>query len=122
MTSTTRPVADKDTVVEPGVGKGVPSLVNAQGPLSLSISSPEAVSVSANFPLTCASKIHLSLFGEVITCDLKTLGSDPAVIIQLLKTTQSERANYMIVGASYRRSGLPKNAKAIIEAMIQGTS
>jgi hypothetical protein len=53
---------------------------------------------------------------------MKTLDPDPAVIIQLLKTTQSERANYMIIGASYRRSGLPKSAKAIIETMIKGIS
>jgi hypothetical protein len=87
----------------------------------ITISSPEAAPLTAKFPLSCDSKIRLFLFGEVITCDLKTLDPDPKVIIQLLKTTQSERANYMIVGATYRRSGFPQSAKAIMETMIQGT-
>lgn len=91
-------------------------------PLSLSVRSSDAQPFSPEFPLTCDSKIYLSLFGEVIACDLKTLGPDPTLIIQLLKTTQSERANYMIVGASYRRSGFPQSAKAIMETMIEGTS
>lgn len=109
--------ADQGVVLEPGVVNGVSSPV-VPGTLSLSMAAP----LSAKFPLTCDSNIYLSLFGEVITCDLKTLGSDPSLIIRLLKTTQSERGNYMIVGASYRRSGFPQSAKAIMETMIQGTS
>lgn len=95
--------------------------VTGDVPIFLSVTPAEAVPLAAKFPLTFDSSIHLYLFGEVITCDLKNPSPDPAVVIQLLKTTQSERANYMTVGASYRRAGLPKCGIAIIEAMIEGT-
>jgi len=89
--------------------------------LSMSIISDPDDIPETRFPLTCDTKIYLNLFGEVISCDVKTLDRDPAAIIELLRITQSERANYMIVGAFYRRSSLPLSAKAVIESMLEGT-
>ena len=87
---------------------------------SLSISAADAARPAVLFPGSRESVIYLALFGEVISCDLKTLGSDPAAIIELLKVTRSETGSYVIVAAHYRRSGLPHSAKLVIEAMLQG--
>jgi len=101
-------------------GANVSKKVQRPPTLSLSISAADAPRPVALIPGFRESVIYLTLLGEVITCDLKTLGSDPAAIIELLKVTQSEGGSYVIVAAYYRRSDLPHSAKLVMEAMLEG--
>jgi hypothetical protein len=71
-------------------------------------------SFSLNTPLS------LCFHGEMITYDLKALDSDTRPIIELLKITDSERGNWMTVGAYYRRSGNARAAMTVIQTMIEG--
>lgn len=66
------------------------------------------------------TRLSLSFHGETITYDLKALDSDTRAIIELLKITDSERGNWMTVGAYYRRSGNTRAAMAVIRTMIEG--
>uniref|UniRef100_A0A8H7Y422 Uncharacterized protein n=1 Tax=Psilocybe cubensis TaxID=181762 RepID=A0A8H7Y422_PSICU len=70
-------------------------------------------------PLTCDSRIYLSLCGEIIAYDLNSEPSNPQVVIELLRATKSERGNYMIAGAFYRRMGHPQSAKAVLLSMLE---
>ncbi|KAJ7091262.1 hypothetical protein C8R44DRAFT_417243 [Mycena epipterygia] len=82
---------------------------------SLAGSSPSAVN-----PFPCIeSHILMRLCGENITLDLRSLAGDPASVIELLKVTASERGNWLIVGAYYRRIGNPEGAKAVVTAMLE---
>ncbi|KAJ3574531.1 hypothetical protein NP233_g1696 [Leucocoprinus birnbaumii] len=47
-------------------------------------------------------------------------GDDPKVIIELLKLSKSERSNWMIAGAHYRRRGNPRAGQEVVSTMIQG--
>lgn len=62
----------------------------------------------------------MRLCGENITLDLRSLAGDPGSVIELLKVTASERGNWLIVGAYYRRIGNPGGAKAVVTAMLEG--
>ncbi|CAA7259075.1 unnamed protein product [Cyclocybe aegerita] len=96
------------------------SVTASAGPLtSLRIASAESKPVVATFSMSCESRISMELCGETILYDLKDLESNPRVIIELLKVTKSERGNYMLVGAFYRRTGNPQAAKTVINAMIE---
>ena len=86
--------------------------------MSVCFSSLDATAV---LPSSCDTLISMVLMGEVITVDLKTLDPDPHCVIELLKVTQSERANYMMAGAYYLRSGHPHSAKAVMNSMVEGT-
>ncbi|KAJ3830171.1 hypothetical protein F5880DRAFT_1299787 [Lentinula raphanica] len=68
-------------------------------------------------PLT--THIRLCLCGELFSYDLNNLLSDPREIIELLKCTGSERGNWMMVGAFYRRRGNVHAAIAVIESMLE---
>ncbi|KAJ3733458.1 hypothetical protein DFJ43DRAFT_1067236 [Lentinula guzmanii] len=68
-------------------------------------------------PLT--THIRLCLCGELFSYDLNSLQSDPREIIKLLKCTGSERGNWMVVGAFYRRQGNPHAAIAVIQSMLE---
>ncbi|KAJ7178406.1 hypothetical protein C8R43DRAFT_457212 [Mycena crocata] len=79
-----------------------------------------ANSSSAANPLSCMeSRILMRLCGENITLDLRSLAGDPATVIELLKVTASERGNWLIVSAYYRRTGNPGGAKAVVTAMLE---
>lgn len=65
------------------------------------------------------ARLSLYFHGEAITYDLKALDSDTRPIIELLRITNSERGNWMIVGAFYRRSGDPRAAMAVIQTMVE---
>ncbi|KAJ6500017.1 hypothetical protein C8R47DRAFT_275833 [Mycena vitilis] len=81
---------------------------------SVSSSSPAAT------PSPCIDNcIIMRLCGENITLDLRSVGGNPATIIELLKATSSERANWLIVGAYYRRTGNPVGARAVVTAMFE---
>ncbi|KAF8829127.1 hypothetical protein HHX47_DHR3000972 [Lentinula edodes] len=69
-------------------------------------------------PLT--THIRLCLCGELFSYNLSNLQSDPREIIELLKSTGSERGNWMTVGACYRRQGNPHAAIAVIQSMVEG--
>lgn len=80
-----------------------------------------ASSASAVNPFPCIeSHILMRLCGENITLDLRSLAGDPGSVIELLKVTASERGNWLIVGAYYRRIGNPGGAKAVVTAMLEG--
>jgi hypothetical protein len=74
--------------------------------------------VSPSFPLN--TPLSLCFHGEIITYDLKALDSDTRPIIELLKITDSERGNWMTVGAYYRRCGNTRAAMTVIQTMIEG--
>ncbi|KAF5393397.1 hypothetical protein D9757_000693 [Collybiopsis confluens] len=86
----------------------------------LSYSSKESA-VSPTVPsLPVLTHIQLSLCGELFSYDLRNLQSiNPREVIELLKTTGSERGNWMIVGASYRRKRNPRAAIAILNEMLE---
>ncbi|KAF8161211.1 hypothetical protein B0H34DRAFT_857690 [Crassisporium funariophilum] len=83
------------------------------------VSSFESALSTLTCPISSETRISMNLCGEVITYDLNGLESDPRVIIELLKATKSERANWMIVAAFYRRQGQPKNGLSVIQCMIE---
>ncbi len=64
--------------------------------------------------------ITLQLCGESFSYTLKSLSPDPLEIIQLLKLTTSERGNWILVGAYYRRSGNTNAAVKVMTAMLEG--
>ncbi|KAG6819870.1 hypothetical protein H0H93_007804 [Arthromyces matolae] len=63
-------------------------------------------------------RLSLSFFGEEFSYDLDMLENDPAAIIELLKAIESEKHNWMVVGAHYRRIGNAMAAVSVIEALI----
>ncbi|KAJ7076370.1 hypothetical protein B0H15DRAFT_599571 [Mycena belliarum] len=65
------------------------------------------------------ARISLRLCGENITLDLHSLAGDPVAVIELLKATSSERGNWLIVGAYYRRIGNPRGAKAVVTSLLE---
>jgi hypothetical protein len=75
---------------------------------------------SAALPFSLNTQIVMSLCGEIVTYDLKELEDDPRAIIHLLKVTQSERGNWITVGAQYRRNGNPSAARTVVTTMIEG--
>ncbi|KAJ7446187.1 hypothetical protein B0H11DRAFT_388620 [Mycena galericulata] len=95
----------------------------AKPSLPLPHSFPAAVplpSTSSANPFTCMeNRILMRLCGENISLDLSSLAADPATVIELLKVTASERGNWLIVGAYYRRTGNPESAKAVVSAMLE---
>ncbi|KAJ7188109.1 hypothetical protein C8R46DRAFT_9944 [Mycena filopes] len=83
-------------------------------PLLATSSSPPAN------PFPCIENhILMRLCGENITLDLRSLAGDPATVIELLKLTASERGNWLIVGAYFRRTGNPAGAVAVTTAMLE---
>jgi hypothetical protein len=62
----------------------------------------------------------MRLCGENITLDLPSLAGNPATVIELLKVTLSERGNWLIVAAYYRRTGNPAAAVLVVTAMLEG--
>ncbi|KAF8210401.1 hypothetical protein K438DRAFT_1809618 [Mycena galopus ATCC 62051] len=97
----------------------------AATPIALSHSFPAHLSSPApSSAATCIEnrsldRILMRLYGEPITLDLPALADDPPTVIQLLKITLSERGNWLIVGAYYRRIGNPAAAIAVVTAMIE---
>ncbi|KAF9024843.1 hypothetical protein BDZ89DRAFT_1068780 [Hymenopellis radicata] len=63
--------------------------------------------------------ITLQLCGESFSYTLKSLSPDPLEIIQLLRLTTSERGNWILVGAYYRRSGNTPAAVKVMTAMLE---
>ncbi|KAG6858288.1 hypothetical protein C0993_006073, partial [Termitomyces sp. T159_Od127] len=78
-----------------------------------SASNPVSANLSSSNHVIC-----FSFFGEDFTYDLNTLDKDPRSVIELLKATESERGNWMMVGAHYRRAGNPSAAISVMEALI----
>ncbi|KAJ7783306.1 hypothetical protein B0H16DRAFT_1710098 [Mycena metata] len=93
----------------------IPSLI-----LSHSFPAPLPTPSPAANPFPCMENhILMRLCGENITLDLRCLAADPATVIELLKVTASERGNWLIVGAYYRRTGNPVGAIAVVTAMLE---
>ncbi|KAJ7924938.1 hypothetical protein B0H13DRAFT_1976807 [Mycena leptocephala] len=65
------------------------------------------------------NRILMRLCGENITLDLRSLAGNPVTVIELLKVTSSERGNWLIVGAYYRRTGNPAGAREVVTAMLE---
>ncbi|KAF7361787.1 40S ribosomal protein [Mycena venus] len=84
------------------------------------LSSPPPSSSSAANPFhSIENRILMRLCGENITLDLRSLPGNPATVIELLKVTLSERANWLVVAAYYRRNGNPEGAVAVVTAMLE---
>lgn len=90
--------------------------LNSQAP-TVVVSSIDAAPSTSAFPLSFSNTITMSLSGGAITFDLQELQQDPQVIIDILKLTQSERGNWMIVAANYRRSSNTPAAVSVLDAM-----
>ncbi|KIK67287.1 hypothetical protein GYMLUDRAFT_37368 [Collybiopsis luxurians FD-317 M1] len=69
--------------------------------------------------LPLVTHIQLCVCGELFSYDLSALQSDPQEIIELLKCTASERGNWMIVAATYRRIQNSQAAVTVLQAMLQ---
>lgn len=64
--------------------------------------------------------LDMTLGGQHMTFDLEGLDVDPHSIIELLRSTSSDRDKWMIVGASYRRKGNTHAALTVVATMVQG--
>lgn len=63
--------------------------------------------------------LDMTLGGQHITFNLEGLDVDPHSIIELLRSTSSDRDKWMIVGASYRRKGNTHAALTVVATMVQ---
>jgi hypothetical protein len=68
------------------------------------------------------TRLEMSLCGEPIVYDLKTLEDDPQAIIDLLKVTASERGSWMIVACHYRRKFKVAAAISVMTSMLEGAT
>ncbi|KAI5889383.1 uncharacterized protein SCHCODRAFT_02634355 [Schizophyllum commune H4-8] len=106
-----------------------PPLTNRSpiGPTSLLPSlnpqvSAQAASSTTILPQTFFSfdtRISISIQGRPITLDLRALENDPQVIMELLRATDAERANWLIAAVYFRRAGNPAAAIAIANSLIE---
>jgi hypothetical protein len=88
--------------------------------VNLTVSTSECAPPALTFPLSRETSVSMNLCGQVVTYDLKSLGLNPQVIIELLKVTKSECATWMIVSAFYRRRGEPRNGISVMKSFIEG--
>ena len=87
--------------------------------VNLTVSTSECAPPALTFPLSRETSVSMNLCGQVVTYDLKSLGLNPKVIIELLKATKSECATWMIVSAFYRRRGEPRNGISVMKSFIE---
>lgn len=67
------------------------------------------------------SRLFIDIQGQHIVYDLaKDPEQDPKIVIDLLKLSSSERGNWMVAGAHFRRIGKPRAAIDIMYAMLEG--
>ncbi|KAK7053408.1 hypothetical protein VNI00_004034 [Paramarasmius palmivorus] len=71
------------------------------------------------YPNAGVDCIIMSLSGLLFSYSLSGLKSDPREITELLKITSSERGLWIVVGAHYRRKGLPDAAVSVMHAMLE---
>ncbi|KAK0212787.1 hypothetical protein DFS33DRAFT_65826 [Desarmillaria ectypa] len=98
---------------------------NAISPLSFHVSSKQDSVFIA--PLSSLStntepantRITMLLCDQVFTYNLQCLEPDPREIIELLKVTASDKGNWVLVGAHYRRIGNPLAAITVITTMLK---
>ncbi|KAF5370807.1 hypothetical protein D9758_001967 [Tetrapyrgos nigripes] len=69
--------------------------------------------------VTLSTRISLNFSGETFLYDLQHLDADPREIIELLKSSASERGSYTTVAAHYRRVGNPAAAISVVSAMLE---
>ncbi|KAF9447199.1 hypothetical protein P691DRAFT_776319 [Macrolepiota fuliginosa MF-IS2] len=66
------------------------------------------------------SRLAMNIQGQEIIYDLsKDPQQDPKVVIELLKLSSSERGNWMVAGAHFRRVGKPCAAIDVMYAMLE---
>lgn len=98
---------------------------DAISPLSFHLSSkkdPAFVAFSSSIctdPESTNTCITMSLCDQVFTYNLQCLQPDPREIIELLKLTASDKGNWVLVGAHYRRTGSPLASIAVMSAMLE---
>ncbi|KAJ7251556.1 hypothetical protein B0H12DRAFT_1119582 [Mycena haematopus] len=124
-TPVSQPSDPRADIVEPSLSHN-DAMLAATSPVAVSrsfpthLSSPAPSSSSAANPFPCIEKrILMRLCGENITLDLSSFAGDPSTVIELLKVTLSERGNWLIVGAYYRRTGNPAAAITVVTAMLE---
>ncbi|EIN11565.1 hypothetical protein PUNSTDRAFT_124859 [Punctularia strigosozonata HHB-11173 SS5] len=111
-----KPIADPDK--NPSALR--PSFASpSYGPSTTSevLLSPQCT-VPVHVPFTLHNTLTLSLAGRLVSVDLDAADDDPQAIIALLCEAQSEKDQWMIAGAHYRRRGLPQAAIATVDAML----
>ncbi|KAL1691512.1 hypothetical protein GGG16DRAFT_113032 [Schizophyllum commune] len=97
---------------------GPASILPSLDPQSLA----HAASSTTILPQTFFSfdtRISISIQGRPITLDLRALENDPQVIMELLRATDAERANWLIAAVYFRRAGNPAAAITITNALIE---
>ncbi|KAK7005624.1 40S ribosomal protein [Favolaschia claudopus] len=109
-------ISDHDSLLP-----AIPSIsLTPSFPVHLSSSSSTFSPFSVANPFPCIqSHILMRLCGENISLDLRSLADNAATVIELLNATLSERGNWLIVGAYYRRSGDPVSAITVITGMLE---
>ncbi|KAJ7045643.1 hypothetical protein C8F04DRAFT_1065568 [Mycena alexandri] len=114
------PVETRPLLSDAALLPAIPSLILSHSFPSPLPSPATSSSVPPANPFPCIEDhILMRLCGENITLDLRCLAADPATVIELLKVTASERGNWLIVGAYYRRTGNPVGAIAVVTAMLE---
>ncbi|KAK0461209.1 uncharacterized protein EV420DRAFT_1530897 [Desarmillaria tabescens] len=120
--------ASQSKILQPIRERTTSACQNAIPPLSFHISSQQdpvfiafssSLSMNTKLANTC---ITMSLCGQVFTYNLQCLESDPREIIELLKVTASDKGNWVLVGAYYRRMGNPVAAITVMTTMLEEMS
>ena len=105
---------------------GIKTERQASPPMQCSISTLRDTAVQSDGPSEGpeADRSNLQLeLAEHLGVELDLLDKDPTSIIEVLTQTAaraSDRAQWMIVGAHYRRMGNPSAALSVVAAMVNG--
>ncbi|PBK91542.1 hypothetical protein ARMGADRAFT_1166359 [Armillaria gallica] len=117
--------ASKSKILEPIRERTMSACQDAISPLSFHLSSKKdpvfvafssSISTNTDPANTC---ITMSLCDQVFTYNLQCLQPDPREIIELLKLTASDKGNWVLVGAHYRRIGNPLASIAVMTALLE---
>ena len=76
-----------------------------------------------SLPYSLETRLVFEIQGRKQVYDLsQDSGLNPESIIELLRLSKSERGNWMMAGAYFRRQGNPRAALQVIATMVQGVS
>ncbi|KAG7098695.1 hypothetical protein E1B28_000608 [Marasmius oreades] len=80
-----------------------------------------SLSIHSAFPSmpTLTDSVTMSLSGVVFSYNLGSMKTDPHEITELLKATSSERGNWILVAAYYRRNSNPRAAIFVINSLLE---
>jgi len=86
-----------------------------------SIGMRKNLSQTPSLPYSLETRLVFEIQGQKQVYDLsQDSGLNPESIIELLRLSKSERGNWMMVGAYFRRRGNPRAALQVVATMVQG--